>query len=167
VRGDHTPEWKPVPVEVSLVQGGTLKGKVWVLVGKSLIDALNGASTFVEFTPYGEERVHCLSKAQILSLAAIDIPRPGLLFDRRGAIDADDPHYILGVAPGSAWHTVREAYLQLAKAYHPDRFAGLTLPSEVTEYLGVKVRRINSAYALLEGSLRNSVVGARNGSAAR
>ena len=75
----------------------------------------------------------------------------------------DDPHHILGVAPGAAWHTVREAYLQLAKAYHPDRFAGLTLPSEVTEYLGVKVRRINAAYALLEGSLRNSVVGARNG----
>ena len=75
----------------------------------------------------------------------------------------DDPHHILGVASGAAWQIVREAYLQLAKAYQPDRFAGLTLPSEVTEYLGVKVRRINAAYALLEGSLRYSVVGARNG----
>jgi hypothetical protein len=167
VRGDHTPEKKPAPVEVSLVNGSLLKGKLWVLAGKSLIDALNGASTFVEFTPYGEERVHYLSKAQILTLVAIDIPRPGLLFDRRGAIDADDPHEILGVAPGAAWHTVREAYLQLAKAYHPDRFAGLTLPSEVTEYMEVKVRRINAAYALLEGSLRNSVAGARNSCAAQ
>jgi hypothetical protein len=167
MRGDHTPERKPLPVEVSLLNGGTMKGKVWVFAGKSLIDALNGASTFVEFTPYGEERVHCLSKAQILTLVAIDIPRPGLLFDRRGVIDADDPHEILGVAPGAAWHKVREAYLQLAKAYHPDRFAGLTLPSEVTEYLEVKVRRINTAYALLEGSMRNSIVDARNGCTAQ
>ncbi len=162
MRGDHTPERKPVPVEVALVNGGSLKGKLWVLAGRSLIDALNGTSMFVEFTPYGQERVHCLSKAQVLTVAAIDIPRPGLLFDRRGVIDAEDPHHILGVASGATWHTVREAYLQLAKAYHPDRFAGLTLPSEVTEYLEVKVRRINAAYAMLEGSLRNSV-SARSG----
>lgn len=162
MRGDHTPERKPVPVEVVLVNGGSLKGKLWVLAGRSLLDALNGTSMFVEFTPYGQERVHCLSKAQVLTVAAIDIPRPGLLFDRRGAIDADDPHHILGVAPGATWHTVREAYLQLAKAYHPDRFAGLTLPSEVTEYLEVKVRSVNAAYAILEGSLRNSV-SARSG----
>ena len=167
MRGDHTPERKPVPVEIRLANGGTLKGKLWISAGKSLIDALNGTAAFVEFTAYGEERAHCLSKTQILTLAAIDMPRAGLLFDRRGAIDADDPHHILGVEPGAAWHSVREAYLQLAKAYHPDKFAGLALPSEVTEYLGVKVRRINAAYALLEGSLRNSVVGAGSGCAAQ
>lgn len=166
MRGDHTPERKPVPVEVGLVNGTTLRGKVWVTAGKSMADMLNAAQAFFEFTPFGETRTCHLAKAHILTLSPIELPTQVLLYERRGAGDANDPHEILGVAPGTAWHTVREAYLQLAKAYHPDRFAGVTLPDEVREYMGARARRINAAYALLEGSLRHAANGAGTGCAA-
>lgn len=154
---DYVPDKKPLPVEISLVNGTSLRGKVWVSAVKSIGDILNGAQGFLEFTPYADERAHYLAKAHIASLVVVEIPKAAPLYERRGMLDADDPHHILGVAPGAAWHEVREAYLQLAKAYHPDRFAGVSLPGEVTEYLGVRARRINAAYAALEDSLKQAV----------
>ena len=79
------------------------------------------------------------------------------LYERRGASGADDPHQILAVAPGAPWLAVREAYLRLAKAYHPDRFSGMELPKEVLEYLDAKARRINVAYELLEDTFKRSM----------
>ena len=116
----------------------------------------HGGSHFLEFTPYGAERPQYLSRAHILTLTAIDIPKTPPLYERRGSGDADDPHHILGVPAGSAWHDVREAYVKLAKAYRPDRFSSVALPEEVTHYLGSKARTINAAYAVLETSMRQA-----------
>jgi len=154
MRSEYAPERKPVAVEIRLADGSVVKGKLWAAAHKSLADTLNAASQFLEFTPYGVERPQYLSRAHILTLTAIDIPRTPPLYERRGTSDADDPHHILGIEPGSAWGSVREAYITLAKAYHPDRFAGVTLPNEVSEYLGIRARRINAAYAVLEDSMR-------------
>lgn len=162
VRYDHAPERKPVPVEIGLVNGRTMRGKLWLSSGRTLLEVLNGAGLFLEFTPFGEERVHSIAKAQIVTLATIDLPRPALPHERRRAIDSDDPHAILGVPPGAAWYTVRAAYLELVKSYHPDRFAGVALPDEVREYLGAKARRINAAYALLEATFKETVTGQRH-----
>ena len=41
---------------------------------------------------------------------------------------------------------MREAYLKLAKVYHPDRYAAAELPAEVREYLSAMARRVNAAY---------------------
>jgi hypothetical protein len=164
MRGEYAPERKPVAVEISLTDGSVVKGKLWAAANKSLADTLNGSSAFLEFTPYGDERAQFLSRSHVLSLSAIDIPKSAPLYERRGSGDADDPHHILGVAPGSTWQDVREAYVRLAKAYHPDRFAGVTLPEEVTQYLGNRARTINAAYAVLEGAIKARL--AANGSGA-
>lgn len=156
MRGEYAPERKAVAVEIRLSDGSTAKGKLWAAANKSLADTLNGASPFLEFTPYGAEKPQYLSRAHILTIAAIEIPKSVPLHERRGSGDADDPHHILGIEPGSAWHCVREAYIALAKAYHPDRFAGVTLPNEVREYLGVRASRINAAYAVLEDAMRQA-----------
>jgi hypothetical protein len=162
--GDYVPERKAVSVEVALTSGTSMGGRLWIPAAKSLADALNGSQAFVEFSPYGDERTSFLAKAQIASVVANDIPKTVLLHERRGVKDADDPYHILAIAPGAPWYAVREAYLKLAKAYHPDRFAGVDLPTEVTEYLGVKARRINAAYALLERQLKR--IAAATGKAA-
>ena len=57
-----------------------------------------------------------------------------------------DPFAVLGVAPELARDDAREAYLRLAKTYHPDRYASADLPREVRDYLAVMVRRINAAH---------------------
>jgi DnaJ-domain-containing protein 1 len=61
---------------------------------------------------------------------------------------------------------VREAYLQLAKAYHPDRFAAAGLPSEVSDYLALRTRRINAAYALLEEQIKKGASNSQSCAAA-
>lgn len=154
MRGEYAPERKPVAAEVSLIDGSVVKGKLWAPANKSLADTLNAGSPFLEFTPYGAERPQFLSRAHVIRLTLIDIPATPPLYERRGSGDAEDPHHVLGITPGSSWHDVREAYLKLAKSYHPDRFAGVPLPEEVTQYLGNRVRTINAAYALLESSVK-------------
>jgi curved DNA-binding protein CbpA len=49
---------------------------------------------------------------------------------------------------------VREAYLKLAKLYHPDRYATADLPKEVRDYLAVMVRRINAAHDTVQTRLQ-------------
>jgi hypothetical protein len=161
---DYVPEREALAVEIELTHGEVRKGKLWVPIGKPLADALNGTQTFVEFTPFGEERTALLAKAQIVVVRPIEIPKLVPLHERRGAAGGDDPHHILDVASGAPWATVRESYIKLAKAYHPDRYSGMDLPSEVVEYLGAKARRINVAYALLEDSLKR-VAGSRTAEA--
>jgi hypothetical protein len=153
---DYVPEKEALAVEIELSGGDTRKGKLWVPVGKSLADVLNGTQAFVEFTSFGEERTGHLAKAQIVVARSIDIPKFVPLHERRGAAGGDDPHQILGVAPGAPWGAVRESYINLAKVYHPDRYSGIDLPKEVVEYLGAKARRINAAYALLEEALKKA-----------
>lgn len=153
---DYVPDKKPFQVEIHLADRGTLRGKLWLPANKSLADALNGPQTFIEFAPYGERRTYFLAKSQVISLAFAEVPKAPYLPERRGAVDANDPYKNLGVAPDATWYAVREAYLQLAKAYHPDRFSGVSLPVEVVDYLGAKARSINAAYATLEGSLKST-----------
>lgn len=161
MRSEYAPERKPVAVEIRLADGSVATGRLWAAANKSVAETLNGASPFLEFTPYGAERPQYLSRAHILALTAIDIPKTPPLYERRGPGDAEDPHNILGIEPGSAWHAVREAYIALAKAYHPDRFAGVMLPNEVRDYLGVRASRINTAYAVLEDSMRQASNGGK------
>ena len=154
--GDYVPEKKAIPVEIGLINSGSLKGKLWVSAGKSLTDTLNGTQPFLEFSPYGDERTHHVAKAHVVSLVPVEMPKVAPLYERRGVVDADDPHHILGIAPGAPWQAVREAYLRLTKACHPDKYAGVELPTEVNEYLGVRARRINAAYSVLEDSIKHS-----------
>jgi DnaJ-domain-containing protein 1 len=153
---DYQPEKEALAAEIELADGRIRKGKLWVAAGKSLADTLNGGQPFVEFTPLGDERASHLAKAHIVAVKAIDIPKFVALHERRGVAGCDDPYQILGVSAGTPWGAVREAYLNLAKTYHPDRYSGVDLPKEVAEYLGAKARRINVAFALVEEAFKQA-----------
>lgn len=162
MRGEHIPEKRPLPVEIGFAGGTLLKGRLWIATGRSLGEVLAGSTAFLEFTPFGEGRVRYLGKTHIQSISELDIPKPVQLYDRRKGEESDDPHQILGVAPGVPWHAIREAYLRLAKTYHPDRVAGANLPAEVTDYMNRQARRINAAYAMLESTVRSAAAGEPN-----
>jgi hypothetical protein len=154
---DYLPEKEALAAEIELTDGRIRKGKLWVPVGKSLADALNGPQPFVEFTAYGDQGTGHFAKASIVAAKAIDIPKSVPLHERRGVAGGDDPYQILGVAPGTPWFGIRDAYINLAKAYHPDRYSGVDLPKEVREYLVAKASRINVAFGLLEEALKQAV----------
>jgi hypothetical protein len=153
---DYVPVKEALAAEIELADGRIRKGKLWVAAGKSLTETLNGGQPFVEFTAFGDEMPTLLAKAHVLAARAIEIPKFVALHERRGAAGGDDPYHILGVEPGASWAAVREAYINLAKTYHPDRFSGVELPKEVVEYLGAKARRINVAFALIEEALKQA-----------
>jgi DnaJ domain len=148
-RVDNAPEASAVPVEVVLADGTLTKGKLLVSAGKTLSDALNGTTAFIEFEPYGGERAF-LSKAQLASVQLVGVPKAANLSARTRDGDSFNPHAILGVAANAGWEEIRQAYHKLAKSYHPDRYASAELPVEVQDYLAAMARRVNAAYAALE-----------------
>lgn len=147
-RVDNVPEPSAVPVELTFVDGEGEKGKLLVPSGKVTPEVLNGPAQFVEFEPYGGERRY-IAKSQIAAVRLVGVPRAQTL-GKRSAQDGFNPHDILGVSPESTWDEVRQAYVRLSKAYHPDRYSTAILPDDVKDYLETMSRRINAAYAALE-----------------
>jgi hypothetical protein len=148
-RIDNVPETTAVPVEITLADGTVAKGKLHAPMGKTVADALNGAGGFIEFEPYGGEKGF-LAKAQLAAVKPVGVPKAPDLTARLMDVDGFDPYAVLGIAQGSARDEVRQAYVALAKAYHPDRYATAELPQEVRDYLSAMARRINAAHAALE-----------------
>jgi len=148
-RIDNVPDTSAVPVEVAYTDGAVHKGKLLVPVGRTVGDALNGAGSFLEFEPYGGERSF-VAKAQLASVKLVGVPKLPNLESRVRDLDGFDPHAVLGLGVGATREDIHQAYVALAKIYHPDRYATAELPDEVRDYLATMARRINTAYTALE-----------------
>lgn len=141
-----------IAVEITIDTGETIGGQLVVGTGRGLAQVLNGEGSFIEFEPWGGERVH-LSKGSLRSVKLVQTPRPESLSGRINAMDGFDPYTILGVRKGVSPDQAKSAWHRLSMAYHPDRYASAELPAEVTAYLGAMARCINAAYAALETTL--------------
>ncbi|MDX2154957.1 MAG: J domain-containing protein [Hyphomicrobiaceae bacterium] len=148
-------EHNGVPVEITTDCGDVLSGRLLMPVGRGLVEALNSPGAFLEFEAWGGERTF-IAKASMRNVRLVQAPRPQSLKGRLEAADGFDPHTILGVRAGSGLDDVKAAWHRLSKAYHPDRYASAELPIEVLDYLSAMARRINAAYAALEGPLLTS-----------
>ncbi len=146
-----TAEQGLIAVEITLADGQILAGKVAIQLGRNLIDVLNGTTAFLEFMPFEGERTF-LAKATVAAMRPLDVARPNGLAVRLRDLEDFDPHGVLGVAGAAPWDVIRQAFVQLAKTYHPDRYSNVQLPDEVASYLAAMARRINVAYATLETS---------------
>ena len=147
-RVDNAPDVSATPVEVTLVDGALIKGRLPVPAGRSIADVLGGPGAFVELEPYGSERIF-LAKAQLVLVRPVGAPKAPDLSARLADPGGFDPHRVLGLPADAGKEEVRQAYLARAKAYHPDRYATAELPEEVRDYLAAMARRINAAYAAL------------------
>jgi hypothetical protein len=147
-----TIEHNGLAVELTIDTGETVGGQLVVGAGRTLAQMLNGDGGFIEFEPWGGERVH-LSKRSLRAVKLLQTPRPESLSGRINAMDGFDPYTILGVRKGVGLDEAKRAWHRLSMAYHPDRYAAAELPAEVTSYLAAMARRINAAYAALESTL--------------
>jgi hypothetical protein len=147
----------PQSVEITLEDGKTLKGKLVLPPGRSLPETLNGGAAFIEFEPFGGERTY-LAKSSLRLVRPMNLPPQPTLATPSKEFNDFDPHSVLGVGADADKEQVRRAYLQLAKIYHPDRYATIDLPHEVREYLAAMARRINAAHEALTAKLREQPV---------
>ena len=146
----------PVDVEIGLGDGRILSGKLIVPPGRTLPELLNGTATFVEFEPMDGGRTY-LAKTALHSVTPCNmaaIPAAPDLWAGPTEGSGFDPYKVLGIDADATREHAREAYLRLAKSYHPDRYASADLPREVREYLSVMVRRINAAHDAVQARLQ-------------
>jgi hypothetical protein len=139
----------PVAVDITLEEGQRIRGRLLLPPGQSLAQALNGPASFLEFEPSGGGRMF-VAKSALQTVKPVDMPAAPKLW--AGPTEGADfnPFAVLGVKPGATRQEAHEAYIRLAKIYHPDRYATTELPREVRDYLAVMARRINSAFEALE-----------------
>ncbi|MGE0700498.1 MAG: DnaJ family molecular chaperone [Hyphomicrobiaceae bacterium] len=149
-----TVEHSGVAVAITTDDGERLTGRILIPMGRTLVDVLNNTGGFVEFEPWGGERV-LVAKSSLRTVKLTQAPRVESLKGRTSQ-DGFDPHAILGVAADADIEVVKAAWHRLSKAYHPDRYATAELPQEVMDYLSGMARRINAAYAALEVPLQSS-----------
>lgn len=67
--------------------------------------------------------------------------------DRRRKKNKLDPYRVLGVKPGDDPETIKKAYRELAKKYHPDKYRNTNQYDWAME----KMKEINAAYDMLTG----------------
>ncbi|MGD9803001.1 MAG: DnaJ family molecular chaperone [Hyphomicrobiaceae bacterium] len=147
-------EHSGVAVEITTDAGETISGQMVVGAGRNLSQVLNGDGGFIEFEPWGGDRMY-VSKSSLRAIKPAQAPRPESLKGRINAMDGFDPYMILGVRKGADLDEAKNAWRRLSMAYHPDRYAMAELPDEVTTYLAGMARRVNAAYAALETALAN------------
>ncbi len=140
----------PVSVSITLSNGQTLRGTLFVPKTKSLMEELNRGEPFLEFESYDGAKMF-IARTNIGAVKEFNIPKVDQLEKKVGMLDQFDAHDVLGVKSDADKLAVRRAYLNLAKTYHPDRFARLDLPKEVFEYLSAVATRVNLAYSELRG----------------
>lgn len=70
-----------------------------------------------------------------------------------------DPYKVLGVAPTATDEQIKDAYRQLARKYHPDRYVNNPLADLATE----KMQEINDAYDAIQRQRRGGGAGSTSG----
>ena len=138
----------PVLVEIQLTNGKMMRGTILVQREKMLKDILSSPDLFLEF--------ECsVSGEMVLAKSSIDMVHPfkqvsaDQLDKQLKLLEKSEAFSVLKVSKTADRAAIRSAYLALQRIYHPDRYAGIELPAEVTEYLNAATRRINAAYSEL------------------
>jgi len=128
---------KPVAVEVTLLDGSKLFGKICVPVQGRLSDTLNDDRSFLP--------LECID-GTFLALAKRAIQQISLPAAEAAIYQGEDPYRILGVKAGISTEDLRKAYHELCAAHHPDRIRGLGLGAEYEQLATHNMARINTAY---------------------
>ena len=103
-------------VEITLADGRKLKGKFVAQQDRTLPEVLNSPAPFVEFELADAQRTF-VAKSTLQTVTPVNVaplPRLPQLRD-----NIADPYSLLGVTAEATHDQVRQAYIQLAKSYHP------------------------------------------------
>ena len=137
---------KPIAVEVTLLDGSSVFGKICVPIQGRLSDTLNDDRSFVP--------VECID-GTFLALAKRAIKQVSLPAAEAALYQGEDPYRILGVKAGISPEDLRKVYHELCAVHHPDHIRGLGLSAEYEQLATHNMARINTAYAQISKRAAN------------
>jgi DnaJ-domain-containing protein 1 len=150
---ENTAHVYQLPVTLTLTNGEHMHGDLLLSRMQTLIDVMNKGDPFVQML--GEDRRTFAIAKHSIALARVNPPERSAL----EVASASDPRTVLGVDKREDPHTIREAYLKKVRQYHPDNFAGVSLPPEVARYIEAMFHRIQSAYEELQPKKKTARTG--------
>jgi DnaJ-domain-containing protein 1 len=136
-------EAKVIEVSVRMLDGATLRGSFIAGATARLEGVLGSESQFIEFISKEGQRKF-LSKQQIAYIEPVEPLKMPLLAPKDARYT--DCYAILGIERGCSFEQAKTAFHDMAKTYHPDKYAGVSLPAEVSRYLTEMFRQVNSAF---------------------
>lgn len=131
-----------VAVEITMADGTMLIGKVDGGTTKNISTTLNRDGSFIELRMPGGVKKQIAKRFIMTAERAQEVRKPSSLEVK----DSNDPYIILGITPQDTPETVKKAYHELCKKYHPDNYHGIEIPDELRAYVDQMFRLINNAY---------------------
>lgn len=131
-----------VPVEITLTDGQSFCGKLFLPVQGRISDLLNDDRQFLP--------VECDGEHLALAKSAI---RQVRMPPAQAAVRGKSPYAALGLSDGANAEEIKRAYRELCTANHPDRVRGAGLGPDFVEFATQNMIRINNAYAQLTKGL--------------
>lgn len=132
-----------VAVSITMSDGTVINGKVDGGPTKNISTVLNRDGDFVEVILEGS-RTQQLSKRFIMAMEPLEqAVKPNLV---QRVNDDTDPYKVLKVSQDADAATLKAAYIQLCRQYHPDSYAGADVPEELNTYVNQMFKLVNSAY---------------------
>ena len=138
-----------VAVEITLDDGCVVTGRAALPASRAVHKLLDGPDGFLFIDQFGGEGAF-IPKAAIKALRLVQPVRLQSLYVQIMDATSFDPHKVLGIARTASWDEIKAAYHRLTKLYHPDVYASVALPPEVSAYLDGRAKQINAAFRLLK-----------------
>jgi hypothetical protein len=131
-------------VSVTLSDGITVSGYVFVGASERLLDVLNDARHFLPVQGLDGRLVMVAKRAIVRAEPLTESP-----VEIASHYEGDDPYLVLGLEPGADGAAIKAAYHELMRAFHPDQVIAAGLSQAFVRLAEQRVQRINEAYRQL------------------
>ncbi len=138
-----------VAVAITLADDTEMAGRTPLPSKKGIHKLLDGDEAFIYLQTFDGDGMFVL-KADVRAVKVIQTGRAGAARLITPDARAFDPYAVLGLEKGASFDEIRDVYHTMTKLYHPDRYVGVTLPSEVKSYMDDMARRVNAAFQALK-----------------
>jgi hypothetical protein len=139
-QGARTAATKLTLVEIVLLDGNSILGKIAVPAQGRLSDTLNDERSFIPVE---------MSDGSHVAVAKQAIKKVTLPAAEQKTYRGGEPYRVLGVQEGASTDDIKRAYHRLCHMNHPDRIRSLDLGPDFENLATQNMTRINAAYAQL------------------
>jgi hypothetical protein len=137
---------KRIAVTLTLLSGAVLRGSVPSSASGSLGFELNREGVFLNFKDTTGALIF-VAKSTIAQVIEGNEEKIAVMPE---LAHGKSPHKVLRVGENASPEAVRQAYMALAKIYHPDNYPAESTAPELAEYVAAMFQQITVAYTALK-----------------